>query len=291
LRQTAHFPKGLKHCFRVFYDELANGNDYHVQTVYAHFHQGLKPPGKKLIAIRHDVDIALGLVLSLAEFEANLGFSSTYYFLTDTAPYRIWESDVPRQLVKLGHEVGLHSDHNYEQVALRRDGLQRLRDDVRRLGDQCGEPIRGVVWHGGKHLPPLGITNYDLYADLPATALGLEYHDSALYQPGTRKWRTTKLLSDGENNLRFVPGKPRRVLRSLKPGDDLLFVGHPFMMFNQGFRHPMKYPAYPHLSPPRSRTLLMDLKSLLAYNKADLKPWQQRFVRWTVRQLEKRLPS
>ncbi|MAG93331.1 MAG: hypothetical protein CMJ48_06230, partial [Planctomycetaceae bacterium] len=190
-------PAELKTCFRPFYKLISENERYLTQTVYEQYGLERRDPAKVNIAIRHDVDVAFDRVLTLAEYEHDIGIRASYYFLTDTAPYRLWDSDVPRRLIELGHEVGLHSDHRYEEVALGRDGLARLREDVARLSELCGRPIRGVVWHGGKHLRPVQAHNYELYESLTAGELGLEYHDAALYHEGTRKWRCSHLLTDG----------------------------------------------------------------------------------------------
>lgn len=280
-------PKGLKKCFRAFYNEITNRDVFSSGTVRDHYFEKRLFPDKVNVCVRHDVDIAIDLVLPLAEYEASWGISASYYFLTDTAPYRIWQSDIPRKLVELGHEVGLHSDHFYEQLALNRDGLARLREDIRKLSELCGKNISGVVWHGGKHLTPFKIRNYDLYKDIAPQSLNLDYHDAALYIPNTMKWAANELISDGENNLRFIPGKVRKTVKKMLPGQQLLFIGHPFMMFEQGFQHRMDYPNYPYLSPPNKRNFVMDLKSLVAYNKEYLGEKRTEKIKTLINWLEK----
>jgi peptidoglycan/xylan/chitin deacetylase (PgdA/CDA1 family) len=279
-------PRGLRKAFVNFYAEVADDSRYRCRTVYDHFCRERRIGDRVNVCIRHDVDVALNLVVRLAEYERTLGLVSTWYFLTDTAPYDIWSSDVPGKLREMGHEVGLHSDHHYEQVALGRDGLERLREDVRRLGDLAGGPILGAAWHGGKHLTPYGVRNYDLYEDIEPEDLGLAYHDRVFYRPGTRTWRSTVLISDGENNMRFVPGKVRHALRSMLPGSDVLMICHPMFMFESEYVQAPKYPDYPHLSPPPDRTLVADLRSLLAYNRGHLGPKTVKWIRRLVGILE-----
>ena len=286
-RGQARPPRDLLRPFRVLYQTLAGDARYRVRPVVEHFAREERDPGAVNVCIRHDVDIALDFVPALAEYEAALGLRATYYFLTDTAPYRLWESDIPRRVAALGHEVGVHSDHHYEQLALGRDGLARLREDVVRLAEHAECPVHGVAWHGGKHVAAYEANNYDLYREQDPAALGLAYHDAVFYQPGTRRWRSDHLLSDGENSLRFVPGKPRRMLESAGVGEDLLVVTHPFMMIPPARRPRPDYPPYPHLSPPRRRTLLADLKSCLAYNKPYLGPRRTQWLRRTIAGLER----
>ena len=280
-------PKGLRPYNVQFYRTIAHDPRYRVGSVYELFYLGQAGPDRVNVCIRHDVDRALNLVLPIAEYEDALGIHTSYYFLTETAPYDLWSSDVPRKLVEMGHEVGLHSDQMYEQAALGRDALQRLHDDVRRLGKLCRAPIKGVTWHGGAYLRPFKVHNYDLYEDFSPSDLGLEYHDSVFYKPGTRKWRMP-ILSDAENNLRFVPGKPGWMLRQGMPGDELLYVAHPRAMFRKRFCQELNWPDFPHFPPVTAkRTLLMDLKSLLAYNKLYLGERKVRRIRMLIRILEK----
>ncbi|MFK7959774.1 MAG: hypothetical protein AB8G96_04545 [Phycisphaerales bacterium] len=269
------------------YDTLAGDPRYRVRPVVEHFARNERDAQAVNVCIRHDVDIALEFAAELAEYEAAIGIRSTYYFLTDTAPYRIWESDIPRRVAALGHEVGVHSDHHYEQLALERDGIARLHEDVVRMAEHAGVPVHGIAWHGGKHIAAYKANNYDLYKDHAAADLGLEYHDSVFYQPDTRKWRCDHILSDGENSLRFVPGKPRAVLGAAARGEDVLVVAHPFMMMPPSARPACQYPDYPHLSPPRPRNLHADLKSCLAYNKPYLGPRRTEWLRRAIRVVER----
>lgn len=284
---TAKPPRELMRPFRVLYETLAGDGRYAVRPVVEHFAREERDAGKVNVCIRHDVDIALDFVPALAAYEAALGLRATYYFLTDTAPYRVWESDIPRRVAELGHEVGVHSDHHYEQLALGRDGLARLREDVERMSEHAGTEVLGIAWHGGKHIAAYEANNYDLYKDVEPADLGLEYHDRVFYTEGTRTWRSDTILSDGENSLRFVPGKPRAVLEGASVGQDLLVVTHPFMMIPPSARPTPRYPDYPHLSPPHRRTLRADLRSCLAYNKQYLGPTRTKWLRKTVELVEK----
>lgn len=280
-------PAGLHAYNRRFYERIASDPAVVARTVHAQFHRREVDADRVNVCIRHDVDRALNHVIPLAEYEAAMGVRTSYFFLTDTAPYDIWASEAPRIVASLGHEVALHSDHHYEQVALGRDGLTRLREDVERLSEHAGVAVRGVCWHGSSYLKPYGINNYDLYEDLDPSELGLDYHDSVFYLPGTRKWRTP-ILSDSENNLRFARGKPTWSIDQRAPGEELLYVAHPRGMFPLGMCQPLNWPDFPHFPPNNvERTLLMDLRSLIAYNKEYLGPRRVERVRRIIRGLER----
>ena len=69
--------------------------------------------GEKSFLIRHDVDFDLKLALDLAIFENKLGIKSTYFILTTCESYNILcekNKKILKQIISLGHEVGLHFD-------------------------------------------------------------------------------------------------------------------------------------------------------------------------------------
>lgn len=60
---------------------------------------------------RHDVDVSLPAALAMAELEAELGVSATYYLMTTSLFYTPVEAIVAaRELFRLGHRFGIHLD-------------------------------------------------------------------------------------------------------------------------------------------------------------------------------------
>jgi hypothetical protein len=69
-------------------------------------------PGE--IFLRHDVDLALGAAVTMAEIEAELDISATYFLMTRSVFYNLAsrEGDATlERLRELGHRVGLHAVH------------------------------------------------------------------------------------------------------------------------------------------------------------------------------------
>lgn len=82
-----------------------------------------KPEGKK-VYLRHDVDLFTDGVIPMAQAERELGFTSTYFFLSSSAAYNLLEREtmkVVRGVTALGHKAALHIDasvyNEYEELA------------------------------------------------------------------------------------------------------------------------------------------------------------------------------
>lgn len=105
-------------------------------------------PSRPTLYLRHDVDLFPRPALEFAMLEASLGVVATYYFMV-TGPYNPAHGDHPallREVVNLGHEVGLHYDlagYPPHPDAARRQ-LDREADV---LGHLAGAPVRTITTH------------------------------------------------------------------------------------------------------------------------------------------------
>lgn len=66
------------------------------------------------IFLRHDVDLALDAAVRMAELEAELGVSATYFLMTRSVFYNLASREGEATLERLrglGHRVGLHAVH------------------------------------------------------------------------------------------------------------------------------------------------------------------------------------
>jgi hypothetical protein len=122
-----------------------------------------------VIAVRHDVDDnpgSLKAAVSLAQWEAERGYRSTYYLLHDTSYWadtdRFRESVVTIGLA--GHEVGIHV--NGLAVALRtgRDAHAVLEAALAELRGY-GVTVTGAVGHGDPLCPQLGFANDEQFTE------------------------------------------------------------------------------------------------------------------------------
>ena len=68
---------------------------------------------ERFFLLRHDVDFCPRRALAMARVEAEAGYRASYFFLLTSDVYNLFSPDmlsVPREMVALGHEVGLHYD-------------------------------------------------------------------------------------------------------------------------------------------------------------------------------------
>ncbi|MDP8247259.1 MAG: methyltransferase domain-containing protein [Candidatus Tritonobacter lacicola] len=222
----------LNDAYRNFFRHLSDRDRYRVHTVHGFYvlKKGAPDRDRVNVVLRVDVDSCLHLTVPLAEEMKKLGLQASFYFLTNPGRhYRLWGSGVPGRVRELGHEVGLHTDHYYEQAAFGKDGLGELKGDIRKLSEEAGEEIKGMVYHGHVEIDRMGALNWDLYKDLSPAELGLAYHDGPdgpYATPGYPVWvpRCDCNLSDfmgipDSQGWTYLPSWPVENLERLKPGD------------------------------------------------------------------------
>ena len=99
------------------------------------------------LLLRHDLDHSLGPAIIMAELEADLKISSTYFVQIACEFYNLLAPhgrSTIRRLADLGHEIGLH----YEaERYLGDDGRVKLRADIRMLQDLSGQPVVSAAQH------------------------------------------------------------------------------------------------------------------------------------------------
>ncbi len=147
----------------------------------------------RTLYLRHDVDLHLLHVDRMAELEASLGLSATYYVAL-TQPYNVLSPEnvkILRRLVALGHELGLH----YDLVCYPTDpdaALEHLEWEVSVLARVSDTAVRSICMHQ----PHTGLENLFaiggrwLNPHDPRLARGLLYVSDSC-----RAWRDDSLLS------------------------------------------------------------------------------------------------
>ncbi len=71
---------------------------------------------KNDVILRHDVDFALEPALRMAQIEKELGVQSAYFILFHAPlynPFSLRSSQIINQVLKLGHNIGLHYDSSF----------------------------------------------------------------------------------------------------------------------------------------------------------------------------------
>lgn len=248
----------LTKAYENLFDELGSGR-YVVRNVYEHYveHGGRPDATRPTVVLRVDVDNCFHLSWPLALYLHHRGLTATHYFLTHPERYyNLWASVIPKKIHDLGHEVGLHTDHYYEQLAFGTDGLANLQSDIKRLSELIGAPVKGMVYHGHNEINALGTSNWALTRDVLPSEVGLEYHDglrSCYIHPDSETWRPKcdDRISDfmGLSNSwgwNYFPFYPLSQVRKLsKPGSTLHIAFHTKNAFNYWEKWPDTYDEKP----------------------------------------------
>ena len=150
------------------------------------------PTDKVNVVLRIDVDRNLEYVPYLAEELKKRGINAVFNFLTfEERYYNIWNSKIPKMVADLGFEIGLHTDHYYEQLLTGKDAITAIKKDARKLSDIAGKEVLGMAYHGHKGINDLGKNNANIYLGIDPEKLGLKYHDgytSNYLKSGAKTW-------------------------------------------------------------------------------------------------------
>ncbi len=135
------------------------------------FSQPERPRGPRpRIFLRHDLDHSLALAVQMARIEAEAGVRATYFVQLHADSYcatSLGQVARVRQLVDLGHEVGLHYDTGY-YGRYAKDVRRAFQLDLEVLGDIAGAPVVSVSRHNPVDSASLGelsdLARFDAYS-------------------------------------------------------------------------------------------------------------------------------
>lgn len=160
---------------------------------------------------RHDVDFSPHRALRLAQIEAASGVRSTYFFLLHCEFYNLLENsvrDVVREILGLGHGLGLHFDLSFYGLTCSRDecesALMFERDVLQRV---FSVPVPAFSFHNPDTGNALSFTD-DVLAGMVNT-YGRTLRESYRYVSDSNGyWRFVRLA----DVLQEPPGAPLHVL-------------------------------------------------------------------------------
>jgi hypothetical protein len=164
------------------------------------------------VFLRHDIDISLPPALRMAAVEEEQGLRATYMVMVRSSLYDVGRADsraILRQILSMGHEVGVHFDcpEELRQDQGRIDDLESsILEDCRRLEDVVGTAVNSISFHR----PISWLLRGPLLISGKVNA----------YAAGLMEW----YLSDSKGNWR--EGEPRRLL-SEKGNSVLQLLTHP----------------------------------------------------------------
>ena len=168
-----------------------------------------EPISTKVVYLRHDVDIHTSLILEMARIEKAHGIQATYY-IPLTLHFNLFyppNQHVLKELLSLGHEVGLHYDlQTYPSDPVEERG--HLEWEVSVLYRLIGQPIRTIVMHQ----PHTGQSDPFRTLDEYIHPHDPRYQDDLLYASDScRAWRDENLLQC------FGSNPPRRLMLNTHP--------------------------------------------------------------------------
>ncbi|MGI8931712.1 MAG: hypothetical protein ACR2FK_04940 [Sphingomicrobium sp.] len=115
---------------------------------FAEVADGAADEGRQCL-LRHDVDASIAFALDMAHAEAAAGVRSTYFLMPRSPAYNLLgrhASLAVREMVGLGHDVGLHFDAAHPLVSAAT--LDRLiAAEAALVGELSGNPVRAFSFH------------------------------------------------------------------------------------------------------------------------------------------------
>jgi UDP-3-O-[3-hydroxymyristoyl] glucosamine N-acyltransferase LpxD len=116
-------------------------------------------PPERHVLWRHDVDVSMQRALALARIEAEEGVRSTYLVMLHSEFYNLLEAGVSehvREIIGLGHHLGLHFDAAYRRPHDPDELAELLSVERRFLQDTFEAPVGVFSFHNGELHDMLG---------------------------------------------------------------------------------------------------------------------------------------
>jgi hypothetical protein len=177
------------------------------------FAKAMATPSKAMI-LRHDVDFSIQAALRMAVCEHELGVSSTYFIMVANDyynPFAQANRQRLKQIVDMGHEVGLHWDSSIYPADCDRLG-QHFRHEVQALSDVTGQQVISA----SQHIP----TDSPLF--------DVEAHIT--HEAYSQKWRE-RFAYVSDSSMAWRAKTPWDLIEE---GVDIHFLSHPIWWFTDG---------------------------------------------------------
>ena len=150
--------------------------------------------------LRHDVDNDLDAALKMALLEYKIGISSTYFLMVRSPIYNLFSrsnSDLVKEIIKLGHQIGLHYDHGYDvkRGMSASDTHKEVISHSQMIENEFGQKIKTVSYHQ----PSVAILNNEV--DTPNF---INTYDKSLSKYFKYFSDSNRKLSLTEDNNKFI---------------------------------------------------------------------------------------
>ncbi|MBW6516851.1 MAG: hypothetical protein K0B81_09625 [Candidatus Cloacimonetes bacterium] len=150
-------------------------------------------PGKRVVIMRHDVDIWSKKALPFARLEIELGIQASYYF---RILYRCFEPSVVREIVSLGHEIGYHYEELTYHNGNMKKAIKSFENNLAKLREFY--PVKTICMHGRSGSPhdnrdlwkSYDISKYDLVCE---PYLNLDFNRVLYLSDTTQSWNDSNI--------------------------------------------------------------------------------------------------
>ena len=105
--------------------------------------------GERQCLLRHDVDVSMEYALAMARAEAEEGVRSTYFLMLRSPAYNLLgrhSALAVREMVSLGHEIGVHFDAEHPLVKPE-TLVDQVLVEAAMVGDLAGREVKAVSFH------------------------------------------------------------------------------------------------------------------------------------------------
>lgn len=174
---------------RIFRSAVAAG--YRVVTL-REFFEGALDGREKLLVNRIDVDVKIDRLPRLSDILGRLGIRASIYLRLHAPTYNLLSFGnlaILRELVRAGHEIGLHTELADAEGHCSIEGPALLRREIDLLETIAGTRVIGTASHGDM----TGFNNLHFWKRHRPADFGLLYE---AYDP--RLWANCRYVSDSE---------------------------------------------------------------------------------------------
>jgi len=166
-------------------------------------------PGERYVLWRHDLDFSVLDAVPLAHIEAGKGIVATYFVYLHDGLYNLLESRnfrALREILDLGHRIGLHFDSAFYDIDDEAALSARLRQEAALLECQFSVPIKVFSFHN----PTPKALSFDAheYAGMVNAYSRYFRHEVEYCSDSNGYWRHKRLA----DLLEGPAGKPLQVL-------------------------------------------------------------------------------
>ena len=168
-------------------------------------------PEDTFFILRHDIDYSPAAALTMAKQESQRGVRATYFLLPNSLYYNLLDpahAELPRRLVELGHDIGLHYDVNlfHRFPSTEWDGL--VAAQISLLETLAGIRVRTIAMHQP------GLNTFDPLRSTPEFVNAYDarfFRDMPYFSDSCRAWR------DAAWSALESPALPKRFQLALHP--------------------------------------------------------------------------